>query len=84
MGSSEEAPDVFPVQRFLALVFPNPSLIAVKLAVLCGRIVFPLALPVSLPILNVIGAGLAGSEAAFALARRGVRVRLHEMRPVPR
>jgi methylenetetrahydrofolate--tRNA-(uracil-5-)-methyltransferase len=31
---------------------------------------------------NVIGAGLAGSEAAFQLARRGVRVRLHEMRPV--
>jgi methylenetetrahydrofolate--tRNA-(uracil-5-)-methyltransferase len=37
---------------------------------------------VSLPIVNVIGAGLAGSEAAFALAHRGVRVRLHEMRPV--
>ncbi|HZZ07785.1 MAG TPA: FAD-dependent oxidoreductase, partial [Candidatus Binataceae bacterium] len=36
----------------------------------------------SLPIVNVIGAGLAGSEAAFARARRGVRVRLHEMRPV--
>ncbi len=33
-------------------------------------------------IVNVIGAGLAGSEAAFQLARRGVRVRLHEMRPV--
>ncbi len=33
-------------------------------------------------IVNVIGAGLAGSEAAFALARRGVRVRLYEMRPV--
>src|SRR5690349_2381610 len=31
---------------------------------------------------NVIGAGLAGSEAAWQLARRGVRVRLHEMRPV--
>jgi len=30
----------------------------------------------------VIGAGLAGSEAAWQLARRGVRVRLHEMRPV--
>jgi methylenetetrahydrofolate--tRNA-(uracil-5-)-methyltransferase len=39
---------------------------------------------VSLPIVNVIGAGLAGSEAPFALARRGVRVRLHEMRPVLR
>ncbi|HTY56055.1 MAG TPA: methylenetetrahydrofolate--tRNA-(uracil(54)-C(5))-methyltransferase (FADH(2)-oxidizing) TrmFO [Candidatus Binataceae bacterium] len=30
---------------------------------------------------NVVGAGLAGSEAAFQLARRGVKVRLHEMRP---
>jgi methylenetetrahydrofolate--tRNA-(uracil-5-)-methyltransferase len=37
---------------------------------------------VSIPIVNVIGAGLAGSEAAFALARRGMRVRLYEMRPV--
>lgn len=33
------------------------------------------------PIVKVIGAGLAGSEAAYQLARRGVRVRLHEMRP---
>src|SRR5271163_4550344 len=32
--------------------------------------------------INVIGAGLAGSEAAWQLARRGLRVRLHEMRPV--
>jgi methylenetetrahydrofolate--tRNA-(uracil-5-)-methyltransferase len=31
---------------------------------------------------NVIGAGLAGSEAAYQLARRGIRVRLHEMRPL--
>jgi len=31
---------------------------------------------------NVIGAGLAGSEAVWQLARRGVRVRLFEMRPV--
>ncbi|MGH7863774.1 MAG: methylenetetrahydrofolate--tRNA-(uracil(54)-C(5))-methyltransferase (FADH(2)-oxidizing) TrmFO [Candidatus Binataceae bacterium] len=30
---------------------------------------------------TVIGAGLAGSEAAWQLARRGVAVRLHEMRP---
>jgi methylenetetrahydrofolate--tRNA-(uracil-5-)-methyltransferase len=30
---------------------------------------------------TIIGAGLAGSEAAWQLARRGVRVRLHEMRP---
>jgi methylenetetrahydrofolate--tRNA-(uracil-5-)-methyltransferase len=34
------------------------------------------------PIVNVVGAGLAGSEAAFQLARRGVRTRLYEMRPV--
>jgi methylenetetrahydrofolate--tRNA-(uracil-5-)-methyltransferase len=31
---------------------------------------------------TVVGAGLAGSEAAWQLARRGVRVRLVEMRPV--
>lgn len=31
---------------------------------------------------HVIGAGLAGSEAALAAARLGVRVRLYEMRPV--
>ena len=30
---------------------------------------------------TIIGAGLAGSEAAWQLARRGIRVRLHEMRP---
>ncbi len=30
----------------------------------------------------VVGAGLAGCEAAFALAERGIRVRLLEMRPV--
>ena len=30
----------------------------------------------------VIGAGLAGSEAAWQLAQRGVKVRLYEMRPV--
>jgi methylenetetrahydrofolate--tRNA-(uracil-5-)-methyltransferase len=31
---------------------------------------------------SIIGGGMAGSEAALQLARRGVRVRLHEMRPV--
>ena len=31
---------------------------------------------------NVIGGGLAGSEAAWQLARQGVPVRLYEMRPV--
>ena len=35
----------------------------------------------SVPV-HVIGAGLAGSEAAWQLARRGVPVVLHEMRPV--
>ena len=33
---------------------------------------------------HVIGGGLAGSEAAWQLARRGVPVVLHEMRPVRR
>lgn len=32
-------------------------------------------------VVTVVGAGLAGSEAALAAARAGVRVRLHEMRP---
>ncbi len=31
---------------------------------------------------HVLGAGLAGSEAAFQLAERGIPVQLHEMRPV--
>src|SRR5205814_2001810 len=31
---------------------------------------------------RIIGAGLAGSEAAWQYARRGVRVDLYEMRPV--
>ena len=30
---------------------------------------------------NIVGAGLAGSEAAWQLARAGIPVRLHEMRP---
>ncbi|GGA16227.1 FADH(2)-oxidizing methylenetetrahydrofolate--tRNA-(uracil(54)-C(5))-methyltransferase TrmFO [Psychrobacillus lasiicapitis] len=33
-------------------------------------------------IVNVIGGGLAGSEAAWQIAKRGVKVRLFEMRPV--
>nr|WP_147532334.1 FADH(2)-oxidizing methylenetetrahydrofolate--tRNA-(uracil(54)-C(5))-methyltransferase TrmFO [Bacillus marasmi] len=33
-------------------------------------------------IVNVIGAGLAGSEAAWQIAQRGIKVRLYEMRPV--
>lgn len=31
---------------------------------------------------TIVGGGLAGSEAAWQVASRGVRVRLHEMRPV--
>ncbi|MCD7033792.1 FADH(2)-oxidizing methylenetetrahydrofolate--tRNA-(uracil(54)-C(5))-methyltransferase TrmFO [Metabacillus sp. GX 13764] len=31
---------------------------------------------------NVVGAGLAGSEAAWQLAKRGIKVNLFEMRPV--
>ncbi|HEY9577500.1 MAG TPA: FAD-dependent oxidoreductase, partial [Pseudobacillus sp.] len=34
------------------------------------------------PVVNVIGAGLAGSEAAFQIAEQGVKVHLFEMRPV--
>ncbi|MDR0913728.1 MAG: methylenetetrahydrofolate--tRNA-(uracil(54)-C(5))-methyltransferase (FADH(2)-oxidizing) TrmFO [Oscillospiraceae bacterium] len=35
----------------------------------------------NLPTVNVIGAGLAGCEAAWQLARRGVNVRLYEQKP---
>jgi methylenetetrahydrofolate--tRNA-(uracil-5-)-methyltransferase len=38
--------------------------------------------PSSLSPVHIIGGGLAGSEAAWQLARRGVPVVLHEMRPV--
>ena len=31
--------------------------------------------------IRIIGGGLAGTEAAWQVARRGVPVRLHEMRP---
>ena len=33
-------------------------------------------------VVNVIGAGLAGSEAAYQLIKRGIKVRLYEMRGV--
>lgn len=33
------------------------------------------------PVVSVYGAGLAGSEAAWQIAKRGVRVRLYEMKP---
>ncbi len=39
-------------------------------------------LPVQSPEIHVIGGGLAGSEAAWQIARAGQRVVLHEMRPV--
>ncbi|MBP7190217.1 MAG: methylenetetrahydrofolate--tRNA-(uracil(54)-C(5))-methyltransferase (FADH(2)-oxidizing) TrmFO [Rickettsiaceae bacterium] len=35
-------------------------------------------------ILNIVGAGLAGSEAAFQAASRGIKVRLYEMRNAKR
>ncbi|AVK63063.1 methylenetetrahydrofolate--tRNA-(uracil(54)-C(5))-methyltransferase (FADH(2)-oxidizing) TrmFO [Lactobacillus sp. CBA3606] len=35
----------------------------------------------SIPTVNVIGAGLAGSEAAWQIAKLGVNVRIYEMRP---
>ena len=33
------------------------------------------------PVVNVIGAGLAGCEAAWQLAKRGIHSKLFEMRP---
>src|SRR5215472_14684205 len=41
-----------------------------------------LADPGVAPTVHVVGGGLAGSEAAWQLAQAGVRVILHEMRPV--
>lgn len=35
-----------------------------------------------MPVIKIIGAGLAGSEAAWQCARRGIEVELFEMRPV--
>ena len=32
--------------------------------------------------ISILGAGLAGSEAAWQAAERGVRVRLYEMKPI--
>lgn len=34
------------------------------------------------PIINVVGAGLAGCEAAYQLVKRGYRVKLYERRPI--
>ena len=48
-----------------------------------GRESRSLALPpTGPPPITIIGGGLAGSEAAWQAARRGVRVRLYEMKPV--
>lgn len=44
--------------------------------VTCGKATLPGQLAI-----NVVGAGLAGSECAYQLAERGYRVRLHEMKP---
>ena len=33
------------------------------------------------PGIHIVGAGLAGSEAAWQLAERGIKVIIHEMRP---
>ena len=49
------------------LIFPTPA---------------PIPAPLGAPTVTVVGGGLAGSEAAWQLANRGVRVRLYEMRPV--
>ena len=32
-------------------------------------------------VINIIGAGLAGCEAAYQIAKRGIKVKLYEMRP---
>ncbi len=42
----------------------------------------PMAQPEPRAPVTIIGGGLAGSEAAWQLARRGIAVRLYEMRPV--
>jgi methylenetetrahydrofolate--tRNA-(uracil-5-)-methyltransferase len=41
----------------------------------------PQVLSPQTPIVTIIGGGLAGSEAAWQAARRGVKVRLYEMKP---
>ena len=37
--------------------------------------------PSSAETVHIVGAGLAGSEAAWQVANSGIRVALHEMRP---
>ncbi len=38
--------------------------------------------PIGDEVVTIVGAGLAGAEAAWQVARRGVKVKLYEMRPV--
>ena len=33
------------------------------------------------PVVQIIGAGLAGCEAAWQLLKRGIKVRMYEMKP---
>ena len=47
-----------------------------------GKVVVMSRLRTDLPVVTVIGAGLAGTEAALSLSSLGHRVRLFEMRPV--
>ena len=44
----------------------------------------PVLLSIEVPAIHIIGGGLAGSEAAWQVARAGLRVTLHEMRPARR
>ena len=32
--------------------------------------------------INVIGGGLAGCEAAYQIAKKGIKVKLYEMKPI--
>lgn len=38
--------------------------------------------PLNPPVIDIIGAGLAGSEAALQLSKRGFKVRLYDMKPI--
>jgi len=44
----------------------------------------PVLLSIEMQAIHIIGGGLAGSEAAWQIARAGLRVTLYEMRPVQR
>ena len=54
-----------------------------KISLMINDFVYPNEEDVRLnKIVNVIGAGFAGSEAAWQIAKRGIQVHLYEMRPV--